>query len=111
MFKKEIEEKLARVQVLDRMYQEIHQERYETLLAVAELACPHDKGDLLVTNKGIGMAGLEVSQIISPPYARQGNLWAVVCTAFSKTGELTKRTVTIAEQEVERYGLTKKEAP
>lgn len=107
MLKKEIEEKLARIDVLDNMVAELQAEQQEGHQWVAEVTCPYDIGDVLQASRGIGIHGMEVTSIHAPQFPTEGNRWAITCTAFSKAGERTKRTVTLDELMAPTYDLVK----
>ena len=66
---------------------------------MAELLCPYRVGDRLTTNRGLGVHGLLVEQVTASETSRKGNRWKIHTLAYSKAGDLTKRTVGIEEYE------------
>lgn len=107
MFKSEIAEKLDRVRQLEEMSQEILAELAEAHNYVAGLACPYNTGEVLQASRGIGIHGMEVTAIHAPQFPDDGNRWAITCTAFSKSGIRTKRTVTLDELMAPTYDLVR----
>lgn len=67
--------------------------------SMAELLCPYKAGDRIRTNRGLGVNGLRVENVSAPESSREGNRWRINTLAYSKAGELTKRTVAIEECE------------
>lgn len=64
---------------------------------MAELLCPYRAGDRIRVNRGIGVHGLKVERVSAPDNSCEGNRWRIDTFAYSKDGELTKRTVAIEE--------------
>lgn len=62
---------------------------------IAELSCPYKVGDKVFTNSGLGVNGLKVVGIVVPSPRLDRNRWALDTLAYSKSGELTRRSVLI----------------
>lgn len=60
----------------------------------------------LKTNKGLGLVGLVVQEIVAPKFFGAKNRWEVVCYAIAKSGEVTKRTVSFEEDQAEDLKVT-----
>lgn len=78
-------------------------------LAVVELeialkASPYSPGDRIRTNRGLGQQGLVVHAVLAPAYPSANNRWATQTWVLSKTGETTKRSVILSENDVALCG-------
>lgn len=74
-------------------------------LEIARTASPYAPGDRVRTSRGLGMQGLVVHEVLAPQFPSEKNRWAVQTWALSKAGEVTKRSVTLSEQDVVLLGL------
>lgn len=78
-------------------------QRDELIKQIADLTCPFKPGQTLKTTKGNGVNGIRVNEYVVPPTNpgsgfTKDNRWAIHCTFFSKTGEVTNRFVVITEE-------------
>ena len=85
---------------------ELKKELEEKELWLAVHHCPYVPGMKLKTNKGLGLVGLVVQEIIAPKFFGSKNRWEVVCYAIAKSGEVTKRTVSFEEDQAEDLKVT-----
>lgn len=69
-------------------------------LWLAQHHCPYVPGMKLKTNKGLGLVGLVVKEIVAPRLFGSKNRWEVVCYAIAKNGEETRRTVSFDEEQL-----------
>jgi len=76
-------------------------------LSVAEALCPYKEGQVLVTEKGLGINGLKVEVVVSPAKSVEGNRWAIQTLSYSKAGEITRRGVYIEEVMLPQHGKIK----
>ena len=94
-------------------WQEI-KNRIETLKAemekkelwIAQHCCPYKQGMRLKTNKGLGLVGLVVQEIVAPKVLGKWNRWEVVCYAIAKNGEVTRRIVSFDEADAKELIVT-----
>ncbi len=81
-------------------------EMEEKELWLAKHHCPYVPGMKLKTNRGLGLIGLVVQEIVAPKFFGGSNRWEVVCYAIAKNGEVTKRTVSFDEEQAEDLKVT-----
>jgi hypothetical protein len=79
-------------------------EMEEKELWLAKHHCPYVPGMKLKTNRGLGLIGLVVQEIVAPKFFGGSNRWEVVCYAIAKNGEVTRRTVSFDER-MAKYDL------
>lgn len=77
----------------------------EVELEIAKLSAPVAPGDRIRTNRGLGLSGLVVDSIGVPAFPASRNRWSINTFAISKAGEVTKRSVSISEQDVNLLGV------
>lgn len=68
-------------------------ERYGRYLEIAELTCPYEVGQIVVTKEGLGRHGLKIHAIVPAVTPEADNLWGIETYALSKAGEVTRRGV------------------
>lgn len=78
----------------------------EKELWLAKNYCPYRVGMRLKTNKGLGLVGLVVQEIVAPKEFGPDNKWEVVCYAIAKNGEITRRTVSFDENDLKDLTVT-----
>lgn len=81
-------------------------EKEQKELWLAKYHCPYHVGMRLKTNKGLGLVGLVVQEIVAPKEFGPDNRWEVVSYAVAKNGELTRRTVSFDETDFKDLGVT-----
>lgn len=85
---------------------ELKDELEKKELWLAKHHCPYLPGMKLKTNRGLGLVGLVVQEIVAPKFFGGKNRWEVVCYAIAKNGEMTKRTVSFDEEQAEDLKVT-----
>lgn len=89
--------KWSRVQRLTELIDAQTKERDELLTAIAEKSCPFKAGDVVYTDKGLGLNGLQVESVsyVSDWEQGQDNIWALNTFAYTKAGILSRRAVMV----------------
>lgn len=88
-------EHFDKVAKLTERIKKLEAERSGIRHEIARLTCPFKVGQIVTTTRGLGLTGLCIDAIVPPTVQTPANAWALETFALSKTGEVTRRSVTV----------------